>query len=81
MTTNQTATKYICPQCDSADIRHNATAVWDWKIRAFRLLKVLGSGFCSHCDATFHYLEPTPIPEDVLAITDGVAMTEPTDSF
>jgi hypothetical protein len=71
MSTTST-TKFICPQCDSADVVHHAHARWDWRMRAFRLLKVFSYGHCTHCDAKFHYLEPTPIPDDVLTFTDGL---------
>lgn len=78
MSNHHTATKYICPQCDSSHIVHEAHAEWDWRTRTFRLLRVLSRGICSFCQARFHYLEPTPIPDDVLAITDGVKAEEDT---
>jgi glutaredoxin len=75
MSTMTTATKYICPHCDSADIVHHAHARWDWRTRAFHLVRVLDKGHCPYCDALFHYLQPTPIPDDVLAITDGLTIS------
>lgn len=55
-------TIYICKQCNSHNILHDAWAQWNSDTNAFELASVYEDKKCGDCDAKYKYLEPTIIP-------------------
>ena len=55
---------YICTHCQSDDILHLAWTRWNNLLACFEMVQSVGrQSRCGKCDATFHYLQPTPLPD------------------
>lgn len=54
---------YICKNCGSDDIRHEAWARWNNLLSVFELGHVRGTKLCANCDTKYHHLEPVEIKE------------------
>ena len=58
-----TATKdYICKNCGSNDILHDAWARWNNLLRCFELTNVFDDKKCGQCDTTYRHLDMVEIP-------------------
>lgn len=56
---------YICTNCNSTNIMHDAWAQWNPTKHSFELVNVYDDKFCAECETSYRYLEPTPIAEEV----------------
>ena len=57
---------YYCPHCSSSLVVHQSWSQWNVYTQSFEPVRISTKAMCLSCEATFNYVVPTEMTEEVI---------------